>query len=182
MHGQNEHQLLLRNNQHRILLDDYAGTGSLCQEINVIVHNFQKIKDEITNLKNNNENLTSKKEFLNHQLNELEQLDMTQEELDSIEDDFKVSQNASLLVEKISRILESLDHDSGVNNILIEGESVIGESMEYDNRLDSIQSLLSSAQVQIQESIYDLSDYLSKISSSEAVSYTHLTLPTKRIV
>ena len=54
MHGQNEHQLLLRNNQHRILLDDYAGTKSLCQEINIIVHNFQKIKDEISNLKNNN--------------------------------------------------------------------------------------------------------------------------------
>ena len=170
MHGQNEHQLLLRNNQHRILLDDYAGTESLCQEINVIVHNFQKIKDEISNLKNNNENLSSKKEFLNHQLNELEQLDMTQEELDSIEDDFKVSQNASLLVEKISRVLESLDHDSGVNNILIEGESIVSESMEYDNSLDSIQSLLSSAQVQIQESIYDLSDYLSKISSSEDTS------------
>ena len=26
MHGQNEHQLLLRANHHRLLLDDYAGT------------------------------------------------------------------------------------------------------------------------------------------------------------
>ena len=167
MHGQNEHQLLLRNNQHRILLDDYAGTGSLCEELNVIFYNFQKIKEEISNLKNSNENLSAQKELLNHQLNELEQLDMSQEELDSIEDDLKVSENANLLVEKISKILDSLDQDSGVNNILIESEGVVSESMEYDNRLHSIQSLLSSAQVQIQESIYDLSDYLSKISSSE---------------
>ena len=29
MHGQNEHQLLLRSNQHRILLDDYAITQDL---------------------------------------------------------------------------------------------------------------------------------------------------------
>ncbi len=31
MHGQNEHQLLLRSNQHRILLDDYAFTHELCE-------------------------------------------------------------------------------------------------------------------------------------------------------
>jgi len=31
MHGQNEHQLLLRNHQHRILLDDFADTHHLCE-------------------------------------------------------------------------------------------------------------------------------------------------------
>ena len=31
MHGQNEHQLLLKNNQHRILLDDFAESQGLCE-------------------------------------------------------------------------------------------------------------------------------------------------------
>ena len=72
------------------------------------------------------------------------------------------------MIEKISKILESLDHESGVNNVLIEGENVISQAREFDDRLDSIQSLLSSAQVQIQESIYDLTNYLSKVSGQEA--------------
>jgi DNA repair protein RecN (Recombination protein N) len=167
MHGQNEHQLLLRSNQHRILLDDYAITQDLCEEVNSTVYQYQQIQNEIEDLTKNNELLSTQKELLSHQLNELLQIGMTQDELDSIEDDYRVSVNASLLVEKISKILESLDHESGVNNILIDGERSVEHSRELDSRLDSIQSLLSSAQVQVQESIYDLTDYLNKIGGIE---------------
>jgi DNA repair protein RecN (Recombination protein N) len=112
MHGQNEHQLLLRSNQHRILLDDYAITQDLCEEVNSTVYQYQQIQNEIEDLTKNNELLSTQKELLSHQLNELLQIGMTQDELDSIEDDYRVSVNASLLVEKISKILESLDHES----------------------------------------------------------------------
>ena len=167
MHGQNEHQLLLRSNQHRILLDDYAITQDLCEEVNSTVYKYQQIQNEIEDLTKSNELLSTQKELLSHQLNELLQIDTTQDELDSIEDDYRVSVNASLLVEKISKILESLDHESGVNNILIDGERTVEQSRQVDSRLDSIQSLLSSAQVQVQESIYDLTDYLTKIGGIE---------------
>ena len=167
MHGQNEHQLLLRSNQHRILLDDYAITQDLCEEVNSTVYKYQQIQNEIEDLTKSNELLSTQKELLSHQLNELLQIDTTQDELDSIEDDYRVSVNASLLVEKISKILESLDHESGVNNILIDGERSVEQSRQVDSRLDSIQSLLSSAQVQVQESIYDLTDYLNKIGGIE---------------
>ena len=167
MHGQNEHQLLLRSNQHRILLDDYAITQDLCEEVNSTVYKYQQIQNEIEDLTKSNKLLSTQKELLSHQLNELLQIDTTQDELDSIEDDYRVSVNASLLVEKISKILESLDHESGVNNILIDGERTIEQSRQVDSRLDSIQSLLSSAQVQVQESIYDLTDYLNKIGGIE---------------
>ena len=167
MHGQNEHQLLLRSNQHRILLDDYAITQDLCEEVNSTVYKYQQIQNEIEDLTKSNELLSTQKELLSHQLNEFLQIDMTQDELDSIEDDYRVSVNASLLVEKISKILESLDHESGVNNILIDGERTVEQSRQVDSRLDSIQSLLSSAQVQVQESIYDLTDYLNKIGGIE---------------
>ena len=167
MHGQNEHQLLLRSNQHRILLDDYAITQDLCEEVNSTVYKYQQIQNEIEDLTKSNELLSTQKELLSHQLNELLQIDTTQDELDSIEDNYRVSVNASLLVEKISKILESLDHESGVNNILIDGERTVEQSRQVDSRLDSIQSLLSSAQVQVQESIYDLTDYLNKIGGIE---------------
>ena len=167
MHGQNEHQLLLRSNQHRILLDDYAITQDLCEEVNSTVYKYQQIQNEIEDLTKSNELLSTQKELLSHQINELLQIDTTQDELDSIEDDYRVSVNASLLVEKISKILESLDHESGVNNILIDGERTVEQSRQVDSRLDSIQSLLSSAQVQVQESIYDLTDYLNKIGGIE---------------
>jgi DNA repair protein RecN (Recombination protein N) len=167
MHGQNEHQLLLRTNHHRILLDDYAGTQKLCDEVNDIVNNYQQIMNKVEDLRNNNSLLVAQKELITHQLNELIQAELTQDELDNIEDDYKVSTNASQLVEKISKIIDFLDHESGVNNVLIESEGIVNQSKELDSRLDTIHSLLESAQLQVQEGIYDLTDYLSKISSQE---------------
>ena len=167
MHGQNEHQLLLRANHHRLLLDDYAGTQKQCEEVNNIVNNYQVVKNEVEDVQNNNSLLAAQKELITHQLNELIQAEMTQDELDNIEDDYKVSTNASELVEKISKIIDSLDNESGVNNVLIESENIVNQSKELDSRLDTIHSLLASAQLQVQEGIYDLTDYLGKISSQE---------------
>ena len=167
MHGQNEHQLLLRANHHRLLLDDYAGTQKQCEEVNNIVNNYQVVKNEVEDLQNNNSLLAAQKDLITHQLNELIQAEMTQDELDNIEDDYKVSTNASELVEKISKIIDSLDNESGVNNVLIESENIVNQSKELDSRLDTIHSLLASAQLQVQEGIYDLTDYLGKISSQE---------------
>jgi DNA repair protein RecN (Recombination protein N) len=112
--------------------------------------------------------LFAQKDLLNHQLEELIQYQFNQDELDSIENNYKISSNASLLIEKISKILKSLDDESGVNNILIEAEDVIGQAQEFDDRLETIRTLLSNSQVQVQESIYDLTNYLSKVSSQES--------------
>ena len=168
MHGQNEHQLLLRNNQHRIILDDFADTQKLCEEVNAIFHGYRQVSQEADDLRNSNEILSAQKDLLNHQLEEFIECQLDQDELNSIENNYKISSNASLLVEQISKILESLDDESGVNNILIEAEGIIGQAQEFDNHLKSIKSLLSNAQVQVQESIYDLTNYLSKVSSQEA--------------
>ena len=167
MHGQNEHQLLLKNNQHRILLDDFAESQGLCEEINNIVHDYLKVKNKIVQLQNTNEQSLAQKELLTYQLNELVESKLEQDELDSIEKNFKISNNASVLIEKIADILESLEHESGANELLIRAESIISKASELDSDLESVSSILSSAQVQVQEGIYDLRDYLGKVSDGK---------------
>ena len=60
-----------------------------------------------------------------------------------------------------------MNDDHGVNNILIDGENILDQSKEIDSRLDSIRALIAGAQLQVQEGIYDLTDYLTKISNQE---------------
>jgi len=167
MHGQNEHQLLLKNNQHRILLDDFAESQGLCEEINNIVHDYLKVKNKIVQLQNTNEQSLAQKELLTYQLNELVESKLEQDELDSIEKNFKISNNASVLIEKIADVLESLEHESGANELLIRAESITSKASELDSDLESVSSILSSAQVQVQEGIYDLRDYLGKVSDGK---------------
>ena len=167
MHGQNEHQLLLKNNQHRILLDDFAESQGLCEEINNIVHDYLKVKNKIVQLQNTNEQSLAQKELLTYQLNELVESKLEQDELDSIEKNFKISNNASVLIEKIADVLESLEHESGANELLVRAESITSKASELDSDLESVSSILSSAQVQVQEGIYDLRDYLGKVSDGK---------------
>ena len=167
MHGQNEHQLLLKNNQHRILLDDFAESQGLCEEINNIVHDYLKVKNKIVQLQNTNEQSLAQKELLTYQLNELVESKLEQDELDSIEKNFKISNNASVLIEKIADVLESLEHESGANELLIRVEGIISKVSDLDSDLESVSSILSSAQVQVQEGIYDLRDYLGKVSDGK---------------
>jgi len=167
MHGQNEHQLLLKNNQHRILLDDFAESQALCEEINNIVHDYLKVNNKIIQLQNTNEQTLAQKELLIYQLNELVESELEQDELDSIEKNFRISNNASVLIEKIADVLESLEHESGANELLIKAESTISKASELDSNLESVSAIFSSAQVQVQEGIYDLRDYLGKVSDGK---------------
>ncbi|MBC47706.1 MAG: DNA repair protein RecN [Thiotrichales bacterium] len=167
MHGQNEHQLLLRTNHHRILLDDFARSQGLCDEVNDAYSDYHDVKNKIEAFSAESSLLSSQKDLLMHQIDELNQAQINMEEVNNIEDDYKASVNSSQLIEKISKILNSLNHDLGVNNILIESENLLDQSIKLDSRLDDIRELISSAQLQVQESVYDLTDYLSKISNQE---------------
>jgi hypothetical protein len=64
MHGQNEHQLLLRNNQQRDLLDAYAQSPELCDTLNTIVSQYNTINSQIDELSNNQDLKQQQQELL----------------------------------------------------------------------------------------------------------------------
>jgi DNA repair protein RecN (Recombination protein N) len=167
MHGQNEHQLLLRTQQHRILLDDFGEARSQVKSLNSTVREYQQVSGEIERIQNRGELLSAQQELLEHQLNELVEAQLEQNELDNIEEQYKISSNSDLLIEKISAILGALEHDAGINSQLIDVDGQIGYAREVDERLESVEALLSSAQVHVQESIYELTDYLSKVGGDK---------------
>ena len=167
MHGQNEHQLLLRPDQQRELLDAYAGISEDCLELNKVVTQYKDISSQIDELSNNQDLQVQQQALLQHQLLELEEAALDQEELDNIEATFKTSANATSLIEKTSNILNQLEHETGVNSQLLNLSYELSQAVETDEKLSPIAELLSSAQVQTQESIYELTHYLNSLSVDE---------------
>lgn len=167
MHGQNEHQLLLRPDQQRDLLDAYSQNNALCFDINAIVSEHTAVSKQINELSGNQAIQQQQQDFLQHQLKELEDAALHQEELNTIEDDFKISANAAGLIEKTSQILEQLEQEAGVNTQLIDLSHALNQMVDMDAKLAPVSQLLSSAQLQTQESIYELNNYLSHLSLDE---------------
>ena len=167
MHGQNEHQLLLRPDQQRDLLDAYAQSSETCVQLNTIVAEYNTVSNQIDELSSSQDLKQQQQALLQHQLQELEETVLIQDELDNIESDFKTSANAASLIEKTSIILSQLEQESGVNAQLNSLSYELSKAAEIDEKLAPISALLSSAQVQTQESIYELNNYLSSLSVDE---------------
>ncbi len=167
MHGQNEHQLLLRTDQQQDLLDTYAQNSVACAALNVIVADYTAVSKQIDELSNNQELKQQQQELLQHQLDELDSAVLVQDELNTIEQDFKMSANSASLIEQTSGVLNQLEQENGANVQLMALSHSLNQVVDTDEKLAPIAELISSAQVQTQESIYELTNYLSGLSFDE---------------
>lgn len=167
MHGQNEHQLLMRPNQQQALFDSYANCDDVCEQLNILVAQYRQITDQIESLVASQDSKQQQQDFLQHQYQELEDASLTQDELDHIESDYKKQANAAGLIEKVSNVLNQLESDLGVNAQLNQLSYELSQAAEDDEKIEPISTMLSSAQVQVQESVYELTHYLSSLSVDE---------------
>ncbi len=167
MHGQNEHQLLLRNDQQMNLLDGYAQLDVQKSELNITARQYKELKDKIDYLNDNHDLAQAQQTLLTHQLDELDQAQLNENELNTIEEDFKTSSNAQALTDKTSEILNQLDSDDGINHQLSTLAYELTQALEMDKKLADAHELLNSAQVQTQEAVYELNNYLTGLSIDE---------------
>ncbi len=167
MHGQNEHQLLLRADQQLLLLDGFAQLEDDKNAINTIVREYKNLNDKIKQLADNQDIIEQQQALYTHQLEELDDAMLNQAELDTIEADFKISANAQLIVEKVSNVLSQLEAESGVNSQLLTLNAQLSEALEIDEKLQTGFDLINSAQLQSQEAIYEITQYLSRLSSDD---------------
>lgn len=167
MHGQNEHQLLLRPDQQLFVLDGFAQLESDKAQLNRIVREHKELDEKINQLLNNQDIIEQQQALYSHQLEELNDAMLSQGELDTIESDFKISANVQSITEKTANVLNQLEQDSGTNAQLLSLSSTLSDALEMDDKLQTGFELINSAQVQTQEAIYELTQYLSKLSVSD---------------
>ncbi|MBC8493611.1 MAG: DNA repair protein RecN [bacterium] len=167
IHGQNEHQLLLRPDQQLQLLDGYAQLEADKKALNQVVKDYQSLAEKIEQLTNNQAMIEQQQALYSHQLEELDGAVLDQQELNTIEAEFKVSANAQAITEKASMVLAQLEVETGANAQLLSLSATLLEALEMDEKLQPSVELVNSAQVQTQEAIYELTQYLSNLSINE---------------
>jgi DNA repair protein RecN (Recombination protein N) len=161
IHGQNEHHLLLNPIYQLEIYDSYQNNQELLEDLSKKVVEYRDISQRIEALKSEGNEKTI--ELLNFHCKELETANLNQEELDTIEERFKLIKNSGKLIESISNIAGNLSHQDGpgyqLDKIIFETE----KANDLDPNLAESLELLKSAQIQIQETQYNLENYLSSI-------------------
>lgn len=176
IYGQYEHQLLLDKDNYLSIInkatrieynDEYDKLESELKDI------FIDIKDLTNSLKNfleKSSNLDSEIDFLEFQINEINEINPVPGEMDEIKDELKKLQNQELIQETLS----SVDNNLRGSDEQFENNDVLAKLGESINNLEKISNYMSDVDGLIERmktSMYELEDISSVISSYIGTDY-----------
>ncbi len=162
--GQHAHQSLLRADAQRDLLDSFSGNGKLAQRVAEAYRRWQGIRQRRLDWEQNSETLTREREHLEWQSSELSALNFSLGEWEALQVDHSRLSNAASLLEAAQAGLEALSEGEsaalGQINLVI---SRLTHLLDCDNSLKPVLDLLDSAQIQLQEAVYELGRYAQRL-------------------
>lgn len=178
LHGQHEHQSLLRTETHIDYLDEFAGTDELLSVYRIIFSELNKLISELESLASREAVLNEKKEIYSFQLKEIDAVSPEENEDEKISDELKILENSEKLLELSTSVYEKLyDSDQAIFDMMNQVKQGISELNKIDKTFSDISSECSSAL----ELIKDISGFLRNYRSKIIVDPEHINNLRSRI-
>ena len=169
IHGQHEHQSLLRPAAQRELLDAFAGAGVLARNVEGAWRLWQDLARQHAEWERNAEALALERQRLEWQVQELTQLAFSAEEWKALQADHKRLAHAVSLIEAVEYALEALSDGEGCALTTVNGViSRLGAAREFDPDLKDVLDVLEPARIQVQEAVYALRQYRQRLELDPA--------------
>jgi DNA repair protein RecN (Recombination protein N) len=165
IHGQHEHQSLLRREAQRQLLDDYAGHQALAAELAERYQTWSQLRRELRELRQAASERDARLDILRYHLRELAALNLAEGEVAHLESEQRRLAHASQLLDTSQRLLGwlSADEESSIADRLDHGLRELDALSRLDARLAPVGELLNAALIQIQEASGELRGYAQAI-------------------
>ncbi len=165
LHGQHEHQSLMKTEVQQQLLDDYANHSDLLAAVDQCYQQWHAINREIETLSSAKHEQDSRLDLLRYQVNELEALALQPGEAAELDQEFKRLSNASELLQTSEAALQALeDADQGsVSQQLAHFAQALQQLGKTDAALGEIAALLDSALIQVNEAGRELHAYVDSL-------------------
>jgi DNA repair protein RecN (Recombination protein N) len=169
IHGQHEHQSLVRAAAQRELLDAFAGAGALARDVELAWRRWQDLTRQRIEWERNAEALAAERERLEWQVQELTQLALSAEEWGELQADHRRLAHAASLIETVESALEALSEGEAAALATVNGViSRLRTAQQFDAGLNGIVDVLEPAQIQIQDAVYSLRHYRQRLDLDPA--------------
>lgn len=160
IHSQHAHQLLLQKDAQRELLDAFAHCRELAQNIKTAYKHWQDARRQRIACEQQMTELQNKREQLLWQIGELSALNFSPAEWEILQSDHhRLSHLAGLLEAAESALGILSDNEAAVFGQINAAKNQLQQVAGYDPQLQEMIDLLESAQIQVQECIYELRHY-----------------------
>ncbi len=165
LHGQHEHQSLMRLPEQRRIIDQFAEHDDALKTMAKLASTINRLERELSAVSQNQDDTADRMELLSFQLNELDEASILDNEFEALEQEHGRLNNAQELIDGIQAAIDSL-FDNETSNVSADlGRNVqrLGELVDYDTNLQAANDLLNSALAQVEEAQSALSSALAKI-------------------
>lgn len=181
IHGQHAHQLLLRSQSQRDLLDAQGGHFSLVREVADAWNKLQSAKKLLDEAKSKADSIDREIAQVQWELSELQELQPVEGEWVLINEEHTRLSNASELIDGVAQIINLLEaendgavsaYGSGVGVGVVDGleqsVSILNNLVKSDKSLRDILDSLESARIAADEAHSELRRYLDNVENDPA--------------
>jgi DNA repair protein RecN (Recombination protein N) len=152
LHGQHEHQSLLRVDTHVAMLDDFGGLDGIVAEFQEARKRLREIGEELDGLRQRERQLTEKREFYEFQIAEIDAVAPRGGEEEELVRELKILENA----EKLFAITGSLygmlyDGEQSVHDLLVMVRNQLQDLSGIDNQFTDAARECASAGAVVSE-------------------------------
>ena len=169
LHGQHEHQSLLRTETHIEMLDEFGNYEELLNDYKTAFQSLLDFNTEYKSLIQREADIKAKKEFIEFQLKEIDAVDPKEGEDETIENELQILENSEKLIELTSEAYSELyDDEDSVYDKLTDVQAKLSELSQIDKGFESFCGDLAGAVGTIQEISNYLRGYSDKVDLEPA--------------
>jgi len=165
IHGQHAHQLLLKPEHQKTLLDAYAGEPLLMQNMAQHYRQWHQSCRALAQHQQLAQEREARRELLQYQLKELNEFAPVSGEYEQIDEEYKRLANSGQLLSTSQQALLMLA-DGEENNLqsqLYTARQLVTELIEMDDKLSGVFGMLEEAAIQISEASDELRHYCDRL-------------------
>lgn len=165
IHGQHEHQALFKPEMQRDMLDRYAGHIDLANKVAGFAEEWQTITHTMKTLRQSSDERHSRSEYLRFQLQELQELQLTPDEFNTLNLEHKQLANAGELLENVNLAIFNLSENENQNilSLLNQTRSALESVQTVDPKIKTWLENINNAIIQLDDTEGELRHYLETI-------------------
>ncbi len=158
--GQHEHQLLLKQDNHLYLLDDFDGLSDERLALNELFNAYKLLKDEINHLKKKITETGERQDLTQFQIQEIEKAEISPGEDDKVAEEKRRLQHSKELLEIVTEGYQRLyERNDSVLSSISQCIKRVDKGAGIDPGLAPIKESLAEIEIKLEDASLALRDY-----------------------
>lgn len=150
IHGQHDNQILMDSERHIKILDSFGGISELLEDYQESFRKLQASARKLGELKKLEHSKAERLRYLNTVIEEIGGLELSEDEEDSLEKEYRIAGNAENIIKSLRRAIQFLNGDGFAVELIENAESELEEHSE-NKEISQLFERLSAVEIELSD-------------------------------